>query len=106
VASRISSSLVRDSLLARFRKLTKMGFPARFPVVQFPNAPLALAVIAGVLAGALRGEAHRYLMAIAYLSLTVWGYEELSRGVNWFRRLLGIVFLLVTVVRVARGLGS
>jgi hypothetical protein len=97
---------VRHSPLARYRRLTEIGFPAGFPVVQFPNAPLALALLAGLLARYLHGAAHRYLMASACLSLTVWAYEELTRGANWFRRLLGAIFLTVTVIRVARGLGG
>jgi hypothetical protein len=33
--------------------------------------------------------------------LTVWAYEELVHGVNWFRHLLGLVFAVALVVRVA-----
>jgi hypothetical protein len=38
---------------------------------------------------------------VSYLAMTVWAYEELVHGVNWFRRLLGLVYLIVMVMRVA-----
>jgi hypothetical protein len=37
--------------------------------------------------------------------MTVWAYEELIRGVNWFRRLLGLAYLRSTVMRLALGFG-
>jgi len=89
-------------LLTRWWWLTELGFPSRFPVVQFPNLQLILALLAGAVGGDLRGGPHRYCVAIACLSLTVWAYEELARGANWFRRLLGAGFLIVTVIRLVR----
>ena len=34
--------------------------------------------------------------------MTIWAYEELVHGVNWFRRLLGLAFVILLIVRVAR----
>jgi hypothetical protein len=34
-----------------FKRLTQLGWPRRFPIVQFPNAPM----IAGLIAGKQRG---------------------------------------------------
>jgi hypothetical protein len=36
--------------------------------------------------------------------MTVWAYEELARGVNWLRRLLGLAYMRIMIVRVAHGL--
>jgi hypothetical protein len=36
--------------------------------------------------------------------MTVWAYEELARGVNWFRRLLGFAYVMILIMRVAHGL--
>jgi hypothetical protein len=36
--------------------------------------------------------------------MTVWAYEELVHGVNWFRRLLGLAYMIIWVVRVAHAL--
>ncbi|HWF49781.1 MAG TPA: hypothetical protein VG294_03960 [Solirubrobacteraceae bacterium] len=97
----------RRPLLAawtQFKRLTQVGLPRRFPIVQFPNAPLLLAFLAGMIGGALSGSARSYATAAAYLAMTVWAYEELVRGVNWFRRLLGLAYMIIMIVRVAHGL--
>ena len=47
------------------------------------------------------GTGHSYLRAVAYLATTIWAYEELADGVNWFRRLLGLAVLILLVVRIA-----
>jgi hypothetical protein len=36
--------------------------------------------------------------------MTIWAYEELVDGVNWFRRLLGVAFVILSIVRVAHAL--
>jgi hypothetical protein len=89
-----------------FQRLTRIGYPPRFQIVQFPNAPLLIAFGAGIAHHFVAGTTGRYLQATTYLALAVWAYEELVRGSNWFRRLLGAAFLVIVVVRVARGLHS
>ncbi len=92
----------RVPLRARLKSLTELSFPERFPIVQFPNAPLAVALVAAAAADHLNEPVHAYVRSVSYLAMAVWAYEELTAGVNWFRRLLGLVFLAVTVVNVAR----
>jgi hypothetical protein len=89
------------SLWRAFRHVTELGFPRRFPIVQFPNLPLIVALLAGEAGRYLHGSAHSYAASVSYLALTIWAYEELMHGVNWFRRLLGIAFLILLIVRVA-----
>jgi hypothetical protein len=89
---------------AQFKRLTQIGLPRRFPIVQFPNAPLILAFLAGELGSHIHGASRSYATAAAYLAMTVWAYEELARGVNWFRRLLGLAYMIILIVRVAHGL--
>jgi hypothetical protein len=84
--------------------LTGLSFPRRFPVVQFPNLPLIVALLAGEVGKLLDGSAHSYAASVSYLALTVWAYEELVHGVNWFRRLLGLAAMILLVVRVADAL--
>jgi hypothetical protein len=84
-----------------YKRLTALSFPPRFPVVQFPNLPLVIAFAAGWTAMVLTGHAHSYAQAVSYLAMTIWAYEELAHGVNWFRRLLGLAFLVLLVMRVA-----
>ena len=87
---------------ALFKRLTQIGLPQRFPIVQFP--PLILAFLAGAVATHMHGASRSYATAAAYLAMTIWAYEELARGVNWFRRLLGFAYMIILIVRVAHGI--
>ena len=75
-------------------------------MVQFPNAPLIIAFLVGAVAARTHDSGHTYLAAISYLAFGVWAYEEVIHGANWFRRLLGLGYAIVTVVRLALALGS
>src|SRR4029077_15923962 len=87
-----------------FKRLTTVGFPRRFPIVQFPNLPLIVAFLAGEAGRFVRGGEHSFAASVSYLALTIWAYEELVHGVNWFRRLLGLAYVIVLMVRVAHAL--
>jgi hypothetical protein len=84
--------------------LTQLSWPRSFPIVQFPNAPLIIAFLAGQVAERVHGQAHADARAISYLTLTVWAYEELFHGVNWFRNLLGLAYVISTAVHLAAAL--
>jgi hypothetical protein len=84
-----------------FKRLTGFGFPRRFPIVQFPNLPLIVAFLAGEAGRFVDGSAHSYAAAVSDLAMTIWAYEELAHGANWFRRLLGLCFVIFLIVRVA-----
>jgi hypothetical protein len=67
----------------------------KFTVAQLPNVPLALFIgfrIAQALV-ASRGTAHALLHWLAVAALAWWGLDEVIRGVNPFRRILGAVAL-------------
>jgi hypothetical protein len=87
-------------------RLSRLEFPRRFPIVQFPNSPLAVGLLAGAAADLTHAGAHRYFEAISWLALAIWAYRELTEGVNWFRRLLGLAFTVVLLVRLARAIGG
>jgi hypothetical protein len=91
-------------LWAAFKRLTQLSFPRRFPIVQFPNLPLIVAFLAGETGRLLNAGAHTYATSVSYLAMTIWAYEELARGVNWFRRLLGLAYLVILVMRVAHAI--
>jgi hypothetical protein len=95
----------REELVARYRRVREFSFPRRFPIVQFPNDPLIIAFVAGTLAVRLHGVGSDDARAISYLAMTVWAYEELAHGVNWFRHLLGLAYVISTGVHLARALG-
>ena len=64
-------------------------------VVQAPNAALIVFLVATVWHHAfdIRGNAGTGLTIISTGALAVWSADELLRGVNPFRRLLGAVVL-------------
>jgi hypothetical protein len=86
------------------RRVAGWSWPQGFPLVQFPNPPLILALAASVARGQTSGGAERVASAIFYVGLSIWAYEELRRGDNWFRRLLGAGFSVYIVVRLSRSL--
>ncbi len=75
------------------------GWPASFPIVQFPNAPLLVALVASVVGYLSSGTLHDVARVIALLGLIVWAVLEIVRGSNWLRRLLGAGFLAYLAVR-------
>lgn len=87
-----------------YQRLTALSFPRRFPIVQFPNLLLIVAFAAGWASRFLHGRAHSYAVAVSYLAMTIWAYEELVHGVNWFRHLLGLVFVILLIMRVAHAI--
>jgi hypothetical protein len=86
--------------------LTKKGWPSRFPLVQFPNLPLIAALIGSVVGSASRGTVHAHATAVFYLGLGAWAVDETLTGVNWFRRALGIGFLIYLVARLGNALDA
>ena len=80
------------------------GWPRRFPIAQFPNAPLLIAIGGWGLAAATSGEAHRVGRAISVVGLAVFAWLEAVDGANWLRRLLGVGVLAGLVVRLAHEL--
>jgi len=82
------------------------GWPRRFPLAQFPNAPLLVYLLAVVVDRLSDDRSlHEWAWAVSRVALTVWAYEEARRGVNWFRRALGIAVLVATVAGLADDLG-
>jgi hypothetical protein len=85
------------------KRIAGSEWPAGFPLVQFPNPPLIVALLASLAGHFTHGTAHRVALAVFYVALSAWAYEELRRGDNWFRRLLGLGFLIYIVVSLSEG---
>lgn len=64
--------------------------PRRFPIFQFPNKSLTVAMIARGVSLQLGDEAGRGARNLSNLVLLVWAYEEVTAGANWLRRLIGL----------------
>ena len=65
------------------------GWPRRFPIVQFPNPPLLIALAGRGAQARSSGRARRIGEAAATLGTGVWALQEAIDGANWLRRLLG-----------------
>jgi hypothetical protein len=87
-----------------FNRLRRLSFPKSYPIVQFPNAPLIVAFLSGLVAHRTHGDQHAYAQAVSYLSMAIWAYLELFQGVNTFRRLLGLAYTISTAVHLANAL--
>lgn len=70
----------------------------RIVIVQWPNAPLLFFFGAKLLAHVAKATAWRAsFLIVAYLSLATWSLLEIFSGVNYFRRALGLVVLIICV---------
>jgi hypothetical protein len=84
--------------LAELWRRGQVGWPRRYPVAQFPNAPLLAAFAGSALAAAGDGTAHDIGRGVFFVGLGVWAAEEAAGGVNGFRRVLGAGFLIWILV--------
>jgi hypothetical protein len=92
--------------LTKSWRRAQRGWPASYPVVQFPNAPLLVALAASVVAALTDGSVHAYARAAFYTGLAAWAWEELTGGANWVRRALGAAGLVYVVAKVGVALGA
>jgi hypothetical protein len=64
-------------------------------LAQMPNLPLIVWIVASLLRLIFTtGKVNIGLEAIAFGSLFTWAWEELFQGVNYFRRVLGLLVLV------------
>jgi len=73
-----------------------------FVVAQFPNAAILVWLGATVVGLVTSGTAHSVGTWVGTGALAFWAGDELVRGVNPFRRMLGAVVLVWIVVGLAR----
>lgn len=93
----------RPDLVALWRR-GQHGWPARFPLAQFPNAPLIVAVAGWLGAALTKDPARSYAEGTFYAGLTAWAWAEMAAGVNWFRRVIGVAGLVYVVAKIAESL--
>jgi hypothetical protein len=77
------------------------GWPASYPLVQFPNAPLLVAIGASLAARPASGDGADVLEAVSRVGIAIWAYEELVRGDNLVRRLMGAAGLAYVAVAIS-----
>ena len=70
----------------------------KFVLAQMPNLPLITWIVASLLKIVFTtGKINIGLDALAFGSLFTWAWEELFQGVNYFRRTLGLLFLIALI---------
>jgi hypothetical protein len=77
----------------------------RWTVMQRPNLPLVLFVVLRIGALVIGGRVGNVLQWVGTAALAWWAVDEITRGVNPFRRILGAVvlgFILVGTVAALR----
>jgi hypothetical protein len=77
----------------------------RITVAQFPNWPLGVWLLATIsmLVVHPTGGVRDLLVVIAWIALGLWAADEVLRGVNPLRRLLGAIVLTWLIVSVVVG---
>jgi len=64
-------------------------------IAQMPNPPLIVWIVASLLTMIFTtGKINLGLEIIVFGSLFTWAWEELFQGVNYFRRVLGLLVLV------------
>jgi hypothetical protein len=84
----------------------RRGWPAGYPVAQFPNAPLLVALAGWLVASLTDGSVHAYARGVFYAGFAAWAWGELASGVNLVRRAIGAAGLVYVVVKVGQRLDS
>ncbi len=62
--------------------------------IQLPNPPLIVAIVGLLISKVSSGILHKLGATVYTIAIIIWAYEEITSGVNWFRRLLGVIVLL------------
>ena len=75
----------------------------KFVIGQLPNLPLMVWLVATLLAAVTSGQLSTLVGCAATLALVVWAGDELLRGVNPFRRILGATVLTWVLASLVRG---
>lgn len=66
---------------------------------QKPNPPLIAAGIGWVIEKFAKGEIQKFGLTIFLSAIIVWAYQELTTGVNLFRKILGGAVLITSLIR-------
>jgi hypothetical protein len=71
----------------------------RLTVTQWPNIPLSVFIVLTFLVHILhpRGAADDLAHVLADVALIAWAADEVVRGVNPFRRILGVAVIITTI---------
>ena len=74
----------------------------QWAIAQRPNVIIIFWALAELASMFLKGKPHHAASLIAFGALFTWAWLEAFQGVNYFRRLLGGIVLLMLLVSTAR----
>ena len=74
----------------------------KLSIVQVPNIPLGVWIIATLLAKITNGTIKNGFLALATASLFTWAYLEIKAGVSPIRRTLVVIVIVMIVVHFFR----
>lgn len=72
----------------------------RIVVWQMPNVPLIAWAVLTVLSLLVNGRSADFLYWLGSAALIIWSLLEIFKGVNYFRRALGLLVLILALISV------
>jgi hypothetical protein len=96
-------AMAQNSGSSKFRRIVRWTFvnqrTGRITVAQWPNVALSVFIALSITRRftITKGTPQTLLRLFSVVAILVWGTDELIRGVNPFRRILGLVVLLTTI---------
>jgi hypothetical protein len=67
-------------------------------IFQKPNIPITLWFFSTIISLITHGIIYYVSTTVSFIAIIIWSYLELSEGINWFRKILGLVVLIVTAL--------
>ena len=96
-----ADTILRDVIKTLWNKIWRDKH-GRVAIWQTPNPLLSVWILAtAVDTFLLTGEPQSFVKFIALNALIIWGVLEVSFGVNYFRRGLGLIVLLVSLANIS-----
>jgi hypothetical protein len=82
-----------------YHSLTKIDSKFKMTIFQIPNPPLIAVGIGFLIEKFTTDYLQKFGIVVLISSLLIWSYQELTTGVNLFRKILGGIILLFILLR-------
>lgn len=94
--------MTKNNRLQRESKLSRNRFfydsNNAIVLFQWPNIPLSIWIICTLVTAYTSGTVQNISSLIATISLVIWTLLEITTGVNYFRRMLGLIILAYVIL--------
>ncbi len=68
-------------------------------IAQTPNLPLVVWIVSVIFQNITQGDVKVLLEITSFSAIFIWSIMEIFQGVNYFRRILGVLVLIVTLIQ-------